>query len=85
MRRTDTMKRTIIALSSVLVGFTVGASAAWAHGPNGHGKSTAEQCKRILDPEVQAECLRCIDTPDHAFFPGAKGEHRCAETHHDHD
>ncbi len=79
------MKRIVVALSSVVLGFVVGASSAWAHGPHGHGKTTPEQCKRILDPAVQSECLRCIAQEDRAFFPKAEGAQRCAERDgHDH-
>ncbi len=71
---------------TLVVGASITAGVAWAHGPNGHGKSTVEQCKRILDPDVQAECLRCIERKGHAFFAKAKGEARCtADQGHDHD
>lgn len=76
------MKLSSLAATSVLVGFALGAGSAWAHGPNGHGKSTVEQCQRILDPAVQAECLSCIAQEGRAFFPRAQGDARCAEDHH---
>lgn len=81
------MKRIIVALTSTVLGFGLGATAtaAWAHGPHGHGKTSAEQCKRILDPAVQAECLRCVATDGKAFFSEAQGPKRCAEADHDHD
>jgi len=51
---------------------------AFAHA-GGHPKTTVEECKKLLDAELQKECIACVTPGKKHFHNDAKGAARCMD------